>query len=225
MEGKRQRRRKRESQMMTWRSEEGKEDLIADDLVRHNWQRLSPSCEHIFFFLVARASRAPRTTSSGASCRFQRTLRTGAWSPSWLGENLWCQYPPALALLSTSLWEGSGSLGPGWAVPGSYPTIQVFPIARPVLFFFYLLQSKRHCSVSGSLQWMGTVLREHCWRRVLVFFAKHDIAKVSALGSLSQADLESAEWWPTDLGHEVVQTDGAIKLQRKHQRSRRSLHQ
>ena len=52
--------------------------------------------------------------------------------------------------------------------------------------------------------------------KVLVFFAKHYVAKVPALTSLSQARLESAEGWLPD---------AASKWQRKHQRSKRSIHQ
>ena len=57
--------------------------------------------------------------------------------------------------------------------------------------------------------------------KVLVFFAKHDIAKVPVLASLNQTDLESAEGWPTDLEtksllrrrHQMAANASAVKAQ------------
>ena len=96
----------------------------------------------------------------------------------------------------------------------------VFSIEPDQCWFF-------HCPVKMSLlcDWIAAVGEDGAEKvllvKVLVFFAKRDIAKVSALASLSQADLESAEGWATDLEttsflrrcHQMAAKASAVKAQ------------
>ena len=99
---------------------------------------------------------------------------------------------------------------------------QVLQLSQITTELFHL-QSKCHCSVTGSLQWRGTVLRKHCWRRSSCSLQNIISLRYPRLPLSAKPIWNRRKDGPLTL-RRSGSSDDAIKWQRKHQRSRQNIH-